>query len=451
MNDSIFSSLNDQVPIVSPNFKINHNTNPMSFSLSQPQSNVFNDNNNNKTNNTNNHNNNVIINSNLENTNINNENESKTGNNITLPPSSQSIAPQSITDLTNQINKQLSNIINSNNFQTTNNLKLHEFFINPLKIIKSLLDKRMKCNIQLVHKNQVLEAADLPLAKKGAFAKYSYWNKFNYKQFQIPHPIQQHQLNEELFKINYDQNIKKIQVVIKHLNITINHIDNDIKSITDKTKSEFINFFISQLQSVDPVQQHNNSINLNFDINKLLPSIGNQLIRNKLISDFGPATIAQQFNLFFTSINNHHLLLLKRNQNLYLKDKINPIFIPHSASNKSNNFNQKNKYKNKNKNYNPFFRKNRKNNITHWGGNRGNYRGKNRGGFRNSYHSRNNRKNPRYPNRTNPNRNNSKNYPRFNPNTQNRNLPHPSLISTFAPSFNHHQSSESDDNDHQME
>ena len=139
----------------------------------------------------------------------------------------------------------------------------------------------MKCNVQLSHTHQVLDAADLKLAENGAFNKYSYWNKFNSKQFQIPHSSQQKHLNQELFKLTFDNNIKKIRTIIKHLNITIKLSDGDIKGITEKTKSQFINFTVSHLQSVEPVQQQNNTLNLNFDINKILPLIGNTMVRNQ--------------------------------------------------------------------------------------------------------------------------------------------------------------------------
>ena len=287
-------------------------------------------------------------------------------------------------------------------------------------------------------------------------------NKLNSKQFQITHSIQQKHLNQELFKLTFDNNIKKICTIIKHLNITINLSDGDIKGITEKTKSQFINFTISYLQSVKPVQQQNNTLNLNFDINKILPLIGNTMVRNQLLSDYGTSAIAQHLHTFFVSINNHHLLLMKRNQNLYFKDNIDPIFLPISVShkyksnkNKSNYFTNKkqNKHRKNNNSYYPQQNKYRNNyNFSNWGSHRNgrNTYNKNkkhapRNGI-NAYHSNNYQKYPkiqnRYANRAGYNYRNK---------SQNLKKQSPSFVSTFAPSFNQNHHSYSEDNDEKMD
>ena len=83
MNHHLFSSLNSQVPTVSPHFKINHNTNPMSFSFSHSQESQSNNNSssNNPNKNTNNNNGSFMENSNNSSTipsiSMNNNSENK--------------------------------------------------------------------------------------------------------------------------------------------------------------------------------------------------------------------------------------------------------------------------------------------------------------------------------------------------------------------------------------
>ena len=244
-------------------------------------------------------------------------------------------------------------------------------------------------------------------------------------------------------------------MVINHLNITLKLIDKDIKELSEKTKFEFINFIISQWQTINPLPQENNNnnpINLSFDINKLLPSVGESLIRSHLSSKFGPSAIVQQLHLFFIAINNHHLLLIKRNRNIYLQNKIDPVFIPNNMS--SNSIQSKNKHKHKNyNNYNYFKNKryNTNNSSSYY------YRGKNQNYNRNRNRNKNRGGDKRRNNNAfNKSRSNSKNpYHRNNnhrkSSTQNRKNHKPSLIATFAPSFNNQQHSDPDDNDQKME
>ena len=87
---------------------------------------------------------------------------------------------------------------------------------------------------------------------------------------------------------------------MKHLETTVNLFNNDIKTITQQTKSQFIHYNSSQHQILAPVDNNDNTTNLNFDIRQLFAAIGNKLIKKQLISEFGFPEIAKQLFLFFT-------------------------------------------------------------------------------------------------------------------------------------------------------
>ena len=139
---------------------------------------------------------------------------------------------------------------------------------------------------------------------------------------------------------------------MKHLEIAVNLINNDIKDISEKTKSQFIQFRISQHQMIEPENANQEDTKLNFDINQYLPAIGSVMIKKQLKDDFGITSITEQLYAFFTAINDHHSLLMRRNQDLHYKNNINSNYMPFSSlsDNDKNKQNQKKnkKYKHRN-------------------------------------------------------------------------------------------------------
>ena len=211
MNESIFSTLNSQTSSIAKGFSFNTNTHNFSFNAQNNQIDPANEQ---KSNSFNNHT--TAYNSNH---NYNHNSNSNSNNN------SNSISNADPVNIEKKIQSELAKFANWNDLIMHKNIKLHQFFMDPLKVIKSLLDKRMKFILQLSHKQNILNAADIKLAKDGTFNKYSYWNGFNSKQFQISYPIQQENLNEELFTLNFNENITKIKIVMKHLEIAVNLIN----------------------------------------------------------------------------------------------------------------------------------------------------------------------------------------------------------------------------------
>ena len=137
MSQSIFNNTIPQNPSTQNNYNFNqnnyhnrnHNNNSNLFSFGFTQ----NTQRNNKNHNNNHNNSNINI----------NDSQSQSINNPSIPH-----------DIFSKIDKELSNLIDSNEFKLENNIKLDHFLIPTLKTIKTLLDKKLKCMIQLIHEQK---------------------------------------------------------------------------------------------------------------------------------------------------------------------------------------------------------------------------------------------------------------------------------------------------------
>ena len=119
-----------------------------------------------------------------------------------------------------------------------------KFLASPLQTtlsgLRKILNKRTKTTVQRRKLQSFQRTYDEKKALNGDYDKLSYWKKPPHKDtFQIPHPIHQQALNDELQRISIQSNIMMIEKCISWLSRTEQSFDKDLTILFERGLTEF--------------------------------------------------------------------------------------------------------------------------------------------------------------------------------------------------------------------
>eukprot|EP01083_Nonionella_stella_P040985 111134_1 len=194
------------------------------------------------------------------------------------------------------------------------------------KIINKVQQKRAQCMVQQAKYSRIINDTTLELVTQGAMNKYACWQSYSPNTFKLPHPIHDTSVAKQLAKLNLDQNVARLNVVVKELKLAKAAYDNDLKSMIQEAINEYKSFIVRQ----------NNPSNLSADpysIDDILDSIDDQYIKAKKV--IASNEVINQQILLFTQLigkNNRKIIVSlskKHHINIYSEAEVSSTYRIH--------------------------------------------------------------------------------------------------------------------------
>ena len=280
--------------------------------------------------------------------------------------------------------------------------------------------KRIKTLQQLNKFKTFIDSVNIESFKNGNYKKLPFWTSMKSNQFQIPHPIFQEQLEEELLNQLYSFNKLRIESTIDKLKETIKAYNEDIPKLIELSINEFQKICLLKLNQTEKRNEDNDD-EYKYDfrnltqLNDFLPKEALKHIDQKLKQENDQNYQQKQIKSFYELIAHQNEIILNKQKKNVFMDNINPVFISKNIENhkmqknkqNQNKFQKSRNYQQNNNNYSRNYRKYKNySNSRNYKNHRNNYK-------YNHHHNTNNHKN-KFKNKQNKNNKQFNNYNKLN-------------------------------------